>query len=71
MTLLVYITAPHLPVCSDYMTVSCNVDLGEQVGGRLETSSALTYDNLMDCYTSLSVPSDKRVFITFHVRACR
>ena len=49
------------------MTEECDVDLGEREGGRLESSAALTYDNLMDCYTSLSVPSGKQIFVAFHV----
>ena len=50
------------------MTEQCDVDLGERVGGRLETSTALTYDNNMDCFTSMSVESGKRIFIKFYVR---
>ena len=47
------------------MTEQCNADLGVRIGGRLETSTALTYDSLMDCYTSVSVQSGKQIIIFF------
>ena len=50
------------------MVDECNGDLGERLGGRLETSTSLTYENLMDCYTTISVATDSKIFVTFHVK---
>lgn len=48
------------------MTESCNGELSGRVSGRLETSTSLTYDNLMNCYTTIAVASDKQILLLFN-----
>lgn len=50
----------------DYMTESCNAVLSGRTSGRLETSTALTYDNLMSCATTIEVTPGKKIILFFH-----
>ena len=50
----------------DFMDQQCNAHISGHVSGRLETSTSLTYGNLMDCYTTITVATDKFILLLFN-----
>lgn len=66
MCFMIFISVVGSTLVEDFMTTSCNVQLKQRVSGRLETSTSLTYNNLMDCYTTIAVASGKRILLLFN-----
>jgi hypothetical protein len=49
------------------MVDKCNKNLGVRISSRLETSTAITYENNMDCYNTVSVEGGYQILIVYKI----
>ena len=56
---------PRSVLISDYLTLTCHVVVSTLSGGRVESSSGLTYEDNMNCSFRVRVPDNKRIMLRF------